>query len=70
MQLAGLEVRKYKYLNRKTNGLDFDGLMADINSAPEGSIFLLHACAHNPTGVDPSRDQVSALAAEKLLLRE
>ena len=26
----------------------------DINAAPKGSIFLLHACAHNPTGVDPS----------------
>ena len=62
MQLSGLEVRKYKYLNRKTNGLDFDGLMADINSAPEGSIFLLHACAHNPTGVDPSRDQWDAIS--------
>jgi len=62
MQLAGLEVRRYRYLDRKRNALDIEGYLADIAAAPEGSIFLLHACAHNPTGVDPSRaqwDQIS-----------
>ena len=57
MQLAGLEVKRYKYLDRSTNTLNYDGFLADINAAPAGSIFLLHACAHNPTGVDPSKDQ-------------
>jgi aspartate aminotransferase, mitochondrial len=57
MQLAGLEVRKYRYLDRATQGFDFEGLLADIEAAPAGSIFLLHACAHNPTGVDPSSEQ-------------
>ena len=33
------------------------GYIADINAAPEGSNFLLHACAHNPTGVDPTPEQ-------------
>ena len=57
MKLAGLEVKRYKYLDRATNTLDFDGFMSDLDAAPSGSIFLLHACAHNPTGVDPTPDQ-------------
>jgi len=57
MELAGLEVRRYKYLNRATNSLDIEGYLGDIAAAPSGSIFLLHACAHNPTGVDPTQDQ-------------
>jgi len=54
MGLSGLEVRKYRYLNRATNGLDLAGYLEDIEQAPAGSVFLLHACAHNPTGVDPT----------------
>jgi len=37
-------------------GFDKAGMLEDLKSAPEGSIFLLHACAHNPTGVDPTRE--------------
>ena len=54
---SGLEVVKYRYYNKDTIGLDFDGMVADIQAAPEGSIVLLHACAHNPTGIDPTEDQ-------------
>ncbi|KAJ5928550.1 aspartate aminotransferase [Penicillium verhagenii] len=54
---SGLEVEKYRYYNKDTIGLDFEGLIEDIKAAPNGSIILLHACAHNPTGVDPSQDQ-------------
>ncbi|KAJ5991008.1 hypothetical protein N7522_011215 [Penicillium canescens] len=54
---AGLEVANYSYYNKDTIGLDFDGLIADIKNAPESSIILLHACAHNPTGVDPTEAQ-------------
>ncbi len=54
---SGLSVNTYKYYNKDTIGLDFDGLLADINAAPENSIFLFHACAHNPTGVDPTPEQ-------------
>jgi aspartate/tyrosine/aromatic aminotransferase len=32
-------------------GLDYDGMIESINAAPDGSVFLLHACAHNPTGI-------------------
>lgn len=54
---SGLKVEKYRYYNKDTIGLDFSGLIADIKSAPKHSIFLLHACAHNPTGVDPTPEQ-------------
>ncbi|KAI0484043.1 aminotransferase [Xylariaceae sp. FL0804] len=54
---AGLKVQQYRYYDKKTIGLDFAGMVADIEAAPRGSIFLFHACAHNPTGVDPTPDQ-------------
>lgn len=50
-------MQKYRYYNKDTIGLDFDGMVADITAAPEGSIILLHACAHNPTGIDPTEAQ-------------
>lgn len=54
---AGMDVRRYRYYDSKTNRLDYDGLMEDLSGAPEGSVILLHGCAHNPTGCDPSMDQ-------------
>ena len=58
---AGLSVEKYRYYNKDTIGLDFDGMVADIEAAPKGSMFMLHACAHNPTGVDPTEQQWKAI---------
>lgn len=52
-----MTVEKYRYYNKDTIGLDFEGMVADIKGAPKGSIFLLHACAHNPTGIDPTEQQ-------------
>ena len=54
---SGLQVEKYRYYKKDTIGLDFDGMVADIKAAPEGSMILLHACAHNPTGIDPTEAQ-------------
>lgn len=59
---CGLEVNKYRYYDRKTNGLDMEGMVEDLKNAPDGSIVLLHACAHNPTGCDPTKDQWKALS--------
>lgn len=59
---AGLDVQKYRYFSRSTNGLDFDGMKEDLENAPSGSVVLLHACAHNPTGCDPSHDQWKELS--------
>ncbi|CAB3230561.1 unnamed protein product [Arctia plantaginis] len=55
--MINLPFKKYRYFDPKTNGFDIEGAKADICKIPEGSIILLHACAHNPTGVDPSMDQ-------------
>ena len=55
---CGLEVQRYRYYDPKTNGLDLDGMLEDINdNMSEGSVILLHACAHNPTGCDPTLEQ-------------
>ena len=54
---VNLPIKTYPYFSSETKGLDFDGMIATIKEAPEGSIILLHACAHNPTGVDPTREQ-------------
>ncbi|RVX70836.1 hypothetical protein B0A52_05992 [Exophiala mesophila] len=65
---AGLEVKPYKYYNKDTIGLDFEGLISDLKSIPNNSIVLLHACAHNPTGVDPTQEQwreISKVVKEK-----
>eukprot|EP00741_Cyanophora_paradoxa_P010996 tig00020553_g10630.t1 len=59
---AGVQVRKYRYYSNKLRGLDFEGLIEDLSAAPEGSLVLLHGCAHNPTGCDPTRDQWARIA--------
>ncbi|TKA56092.1 hypothetical protein B0A55_11982, partial [Friedmanniomyces simplex] len=62
-----LPMKSYPYFSKETKGLDFDGMYNAIEKAPEGSIVLLHACAHNPTGVDPTQDQWKKIAQ---LMRE
>ncbi|GAB4859645.1 L-asparaginase 1 [Ancistrocladus abbreviatus] len=47
----------FHYYCPETRGLDFAAMLDDIKNAPNGSFFLLHACAHNPTGVDPTEEQ-------------
>jgi len=59
---AGLEVREYTYYDPKTKGLNLDGMLKDLANAQPGSIILLHACAHNPTGVDPTDEQWHKIA--------
>jgi aspartate aminotransferase, cytoplasmic len=57
-----LPIKNYPYFSKETKGLDFNGMMSTLESAPEGSVVLLHACAHNPTGVDPTQDQWKQIA--------
>lgn len=55
---AGFEEgREYRYWSQEKRGLDFDGFIEDLKNAPELSVIILHACAHNPTGCDPTSDQ-------------
>lgn len=51
------DIKTYRYYDPKTVGLDIKGLLDDIKAAPAKSVMVLHACAHNPTGVDPTLDQ-------------
>ncbi|OTA00503.1 aspartate/other aminotransferase [Trichoderma parareesei] len=64
---VGITVAQYPYFNKETRGLDFEGMTAAISAAPDRSIILLHPCAHNPTGVDPTLDQWKQLA---VIIRE
>ncbi|KAK7467029.1 Aspartate aminotransferase, cytoplasmic [Stygiomarasmius scandens] len=66
---VGINPRTYPYYDPKTIGLDFDGFMNALTSAPNHSIFLIHACAHNPTGVDPTKEQWNKIA-EVMLQKE
>ncbi|KAJ3850954.1 aspartate amino-transferase [Lentinula lateritia] len=59
---VGITSLYYPYYDPKTIGLNFEGFLSSLKSAPSGSVFLIHACAHNPTGVDPTRDQWDAIA--------
>ncbi|KAG5266329.1 hypothetical protein AALO_G00229780 [Alosa alosa] len=60
---AGFEdVRPYKYWDAEKRGLNLSGFLGDMEAAPEHSIFVLHACAHNPTGTDPTQDQWKQIA--------
>jgi aromatic-amino-acid transaminase len=54
---AGFNVNVYPYYDATTRGLDFAGMIAALDRVPAGAIVVLHACCHNPTGVDPSPEQ-------------
>jgi len=56
---AGFVVHNYTYYDPSTHGVNFDGMLASLKSMPRGSIVVLHACCHNPTGADLSQDQWS-----------
>jgi len=59
---CGMDIRQYRYFDKKTKGLDFQGMIEDLQNATYGSCVLLHTCAHNPTGVDPNMDQWKVIA--------
>jgi aromatic-amino-acid transaminase len=54
---AGFTVNNYPYYDAATRGVNFDGMLQALKTMPAGSIVLLHACCHNPTGADLSDDQ-------------
>ena len=60
---ARVPTQKYAYWDAKNRTLNLTALLNDMKVAPEGSIFVLHACAHNPTGVDPTQAQWHQIAA-------
>lgn len=69
-QNAGFEVGTYAYYDAAQRAINFDGMLASLNAAPAGTIVVLHACCHNPTGYDltPAQwDQVIATVKAKQL---
>ena len=58
---AGITVHTYPYFDDQTGGLKFSDMLATLQTLPPRSVVLLHACCHNPTGVDLTRDQWAQL---------
>jgi aspartate/tyrosine/aromatic aminotransferase len=56
-------VDSYVYIDAQQTGLDFAAMMDSLRKIPPGDVVLLHACCHNPTGIDPSPDQWREIAA-------
>lgn len=68
---AGLEICTYNYYDAENHALNFDGMLASLESAQPGDVILLHGCCHNPTGIDPTAEQwaqLSVIVKEKGLL--
>jgi aromatic-amino-acid transaminase len=68
---AGFTVESYPYYDAATRGINFDGMLAALNAAPAGTIVVLHACCHNPTGYDITAAQwdevIAAVKAKNLV---
>jgi aspartate/tyrosine/aromatic aminotransferase len=54
---AGMKVETYPYIDATSRGLDFPAMLAGLEQIPAGDVVLLHACCHNPTGIDPTAKQ-------------
>jgi len=70
-EAAGFTVKSYAYYDAVSHGLRFDAMLADIQQMSAGDVIVLHACCHNPTGVDLNaaqwRELVEALAFQQLV---
>jgi aspartate/tyrosine/aromatic aminotransferase len=68
MSHANVPCKNYRYWDAQNRNLDLKGMLEDLKTAPDGSIIMLHAAAHNPTGVDPTKeqwDQIKAVCQKK-----
>lgn len=68
---AGFQVRSYAYYDPVRHSLNFEAMLESLRAIPAGSIIVLHACCHNPTGVDLKSDQweaVKRVVTERALL--
>ncbi len=66
---AGLTLEPYPYYDAERHVLEMDAMLAALRNIPQGDIVLLHACCHNPSGLDPTEDQWRAIA-EVIVERE
>lgn len=69
-QNAGFEVGSYRYYDATTRSVNFEGMVADLRAAAPGTVVVLHACCHNPTGYDLTPEQwdrvIAAVQAQGL----
>ena len=56
-EAASMQVKQYAYIDSTGTGFDFDAMIASLGEIPAGDAVCLHACCHNPTGIDPTPDQ-------------
>ncbi len=59
----GMKMAEYTYFDSATRGVDFDGMLADLDGLAQGDIVLLHGCCHNPTGANLTADQIAQVIA-------
>ena len=59
---AGLTLKPYAYYDAESHSIRFDEMVSTLRAAPKGDVVLLHACCHNPSGLDPSQDQWREIA--------
>ncbi len=68
---AGFDVGTYAYYDAVNRKVNFDGMLADLNAAAAGTVVVLHACCHNPTGYDITAEQwdqvIAAVKAKNLV---
>lgn len=65
---VGMEICDYRYYDKASQSLDWDGMLADLANAQSGDVVLFHGCCHNPTGIDPTLEQwqhLAKMSAEK-----
>lgn len=60
---AGFTVSNYPYYDARGNGLDIEGMIGSLTGMPADSVVVLHACCHNPTGIDPTPEQWDRIVA-------
>ena len=60
---AGFTVESYPYYDAATRGVNFDGMLAALNATAPGTVVVLHACCHNPTGYDITSEQWDQVVA-------
>jgi len=61
-QAAGLKIETYPYYDYENKSLDFNGMIEALKKVPKGDAVLLHACCHNPSGMDLSKEQWQQVA--------
>lgn len=58
---AGLELKSYPYYDTQRHAIEIDAMLDTLRNAPKGDVVLLHACCHNPSGLDPREDEWQAI---------